>query len=105
MLRLYVGDSLQLCMLFEIIKKYRFCCSLIIIKIDLNITTKDTINACICPFPVDGKMIESRWNQIKPDVYEFTYRPISAGTYNITVLWNGHPVKGKLLDRARQGGE
>ncbi|KAL4219915.1 hypothetical protein ACF0H5_020327 [Mactra antiquata] len=41
-----------------------------------------------------GSPIECTWNQINPDVYEFRYRPISAGDYAIEVLWNGREVPG-----------
>lgn len=46
---------------------------------------------------VNGTEIDCKWNQVNPDVYQFRYRPTSAGVYDIKVLWNGKDVPGKAI--------
>ncbi|XP_052216594.1 filamin-A-like isoform X3 [Dreissena polymorpha] len=54
----------------------------------------------------DGSLADCQWRQITPDVYEFTYRPTTAGMYKINVLWNGRPLPGSpfhphITDRSK----
>lgn len=55
---------------------------------------------------VNGTPVDCTWIQLSPDVYEFRYRPTSAGEYDVNVLWNGRHVPGspfhpKVTDRSK----
>ncbi|XP_052782303.1 filamin-B-like isoform X2 [Mya arenaria] len=54
----------------------------------------------------EGRDVECTWRQENPDVYLFTYRPLTAGIYSVDVMWNGKPLPGSpfrppVTDRSR----
>lgn len=54
-------------------------------------------NCNLIDLTAGGTPVESNWEQESPDVYRFRYRPMTAGEYSVSVLWNGRHVPGTIL--------